>query len=97
MKERTDCFENSTHQDTDRRNISLYITTISSEYKNIQSMNKYYTTENIRDYNKLHLNTSQWKIIQNTTERNIRIQSFPNIIPAVFQDPVNINMQNQNY
>ena len=33
-----------------QKNISLLITTIPSEYKNIQSMNKYYT-ENIRDLN----------------------------------------------
>ena len=43
---------------------------------------------------KLHLNTSQRKIIQYTTRRDIRIQSFPDIIPAVNQDPVNINLQN---
>ena len=46
---------------------------------------------------KLHLNTSQRKIIQYTTEGDIRIQSFPDIVPAVNQDPVNINLQNQNY
>ena len=56
-------------------------------------MNKYYT-ENIRDYNNLH---SNGKTIQNTTESNTRIQSFPSIVPAVNQDPVNINLQNQNY
>ena len=43
---------------------------------------------------KLHLNTSQRKIIQYTTRRDIRIQSFPDIVPAVNQDPVNINLQN---
>ena len=46
---------------------------------------------------KLHLNTSQRKIIQYTTRRDIRIQRFPDIVPAVNQDPVNINLQNQNY
>ena len=50
---------------------------------------------NIRDYNKLH--SSGKKLIQSTTEGDIRIQSFPDIIPAVNQDPVNINLQNQNY
>ena len=49
---------------------------------------------NIRDYNKLH---SSGKKIQSTTEGDIRIQSFPDIIPAVNQDPVNIDLQNQNY
>ena len=44
------------HDKIERRqkNISLYITTIPSEYKNIQSINEYYTLQNIRDYNKLH-------------------------------------------
>ena len=32
----------------------------------------------------------QRKIIHNTTERNARTQSVPNIAPAVKQDPVNI-------
>ena len=49
---------------------------------------------NIIDYNKLH---RSGKIIQNTTESNTRIQSFPNITSAINQDPMNINMQNQNY
>ena len=49
-------------------------------------MNKYYTLENIRD---LKLQCSG-KIIHNTTERDTRIQSFPNIAPVVNQDPVNI-------
>ena len=56
-------------------------------------MNKLHSV-NIRDYNKLH---SSEKIIQSTTEGDIRIQSFPDIIPAVNQDPVNINLQTQNY
>ena len=56
-------------------------------------MNKLHSI-NIRDYIKLH---SSGKIIQSTTEGDIRIQSFPDIIPAVNQDPVNINLQNQNY
>ena len=42
---------------------------------------------------KLHLNPTQRKIIQYTTRRDIRIQSFPDIVPAVNQDPVNINLQ----
>ena len=56
-------------------------------------MNKYFT-ENIKDLNYI---TQQREIIQNTTERDIRIQSFPDIVPAVNQQPVNINLQNQNY
>ena len=39
-----------------RKNISLYMYNNASEYKNIQSMNKYYTEINIRGF-KLHLNT----------------------------------------
>ena len=53
-------------------------------------MNKIHSI-NIRDYNKLH---SSGKIIKNTTEEDTRIQSFPDIVPAVNQVPVNINLQN---
>ena len=51
------------HDKIERRwkNISLFITTIPSEYKNIQSMNKYYTTKNIRDYNTLHSSENNTK------------------------------------
>ena len=48
-----------------QNNISLLITTIPSEYKNIQSMNKYYTEKYQRF--KLHLKTSQRK---NNTKHN---------------------------
>ena len=51
-------------------------------------MNNIHWEYNIRDL-KLHLNSSG-KIIQNTTERNTRMQSFLNIASAVNQDPVNI-------
>ena len=48
-------------------------------------MNKLHSIS-IRGYNKLH---SSGKIIQSPTEGDIRIQRFPDIIPAVNQDPEN--------
>ena len=56
--------------------------------------------KNIRDLEitfKYIKRNMQRKTSTTKSERNTRIQSFPSIVPAVNQDPVNINMQNQNY